>query len=87
MEQLYKSLTKLPDSEQEVVIFKPNGKKAIKTITVTDRYLLTLNNGNSIALTKQGLKDLGINFAEISKKDETVVKIDTKINEPEENVE
>lgn len=64
MNKLYKSLEKLPDSAKEVFFFDKNGEKHTKTVKVSDRYLLTNNNGNSIAVTKDYLKQIGINVEE-----------------------
>lgn len=64
MNKLYKSLEKLPDSTKEVYFFDKNGEKHTKTVKVSDRYLLTNNNGNSIAVTKDYLKQIGINVEE-----------------------
>ena len=64
MNKLYKSLEKLPDSTKEVIFFDKNGEKHTKTVKVSDRYLLTNNNGNSIAVTKDYLKQIGINVEE-----------------------
>ena len=64
MNKLYKSLEKLPDSTNEVIFFDKNGEKHTKTVKVSDRYLLTNNNGNSIAVTKDYLKQIGINVEE-----------------------
>lgn len=64
MNKLYKSLEKLTDSTEEVFFFDKNGEKHTKTVKVSDRYLLTNNNGNSIAVTKDYLKQIGINVEE-----------------------
>ena len=60
MKKLYKKLTVLPDITREIISMRANGKKVIKTQTITNRYLLTLENGDSVALTLDKLKDLGI---------------------------
>ena len=83
MEKLYKSLTKLPDIEEEYIVLK-DGKAAKKIRTVTDRYLLTLLDGNSVALTKDKLKDFGISTADVEKSLK-VVKISEEITKTEDN--
>lgn len=60
MKKLYKKLTALPDITHEIITMRANGKKVIKTQTITNRYLLVLENGDSVALTLDKLKDLGI---------------------------
>lgn len=60
MKKLYKKLTALPDITREIITMRANGKKVVKTQTITNRYLLTLENGDSVALTLDQLKDLGI---------------------------
>lgn len=82
MNKLYKSLEKLPDSTKEVFFFDKNGEKHIKTVKVSDRYLLTNNNGNSIAVTKDYLKQIGINVEE---ENNTVTKPEDFDDEDETN--
>lgn len=60
MKKLYKKLTALPDITREIITMRANGKKVVKIQTITNRYLLTLENGDSVALTLDQLKDLGI---------------------------
>lgn len=67
MSTLYKSLTKLPDSEKIVYYFDKNGNRQQKTVKVTNRYLLVNAKDDSIACTKEYLAQLGINVAETSK--------------------
>ncbi|MBR3490200.1 MAG: hypothetical protein IKH36_01795 [Bacilli bacterium] len=67
MSTLYKSLTKLPDSEKIVYYFDKNGNRQQKTVKVTDRYLLVNAKGDSIACTKKYLAQLNINAEETSK--------------------
>ena len=68
MKNLYKSLKKLPDITREIVTMRANGKKKIITKNITNRYLLELENGNSIAVTEKDLKDFGINEEEFKEK-------------------
>lgn len=67
MNNLYKSIKPLPDTTKEVITFLGNGKRKLETKKVTERYLLTNVNGNSIAITKDQLKDLGISVESIAK--------------------
>ena len=82
MNKLYKSLEKLPDSTKEVFFFDKNGEKHTKIVKVSDRYLLTNNNGNSIAVTKDYLKQIGINVEE---ENNTVTKPEDFDDEDETN--
>lgn len=82
MNKLYKSLEKLPDSTKKVIFFDKNGEKRTKTVKVSDRYLLTNNNGNSIAVTKDYLKQIGINVEE---ENNTVTKPEDFDDEDETN--
>lgn len=84
MEKLYKSLTKLPDLEEEYIVLKADGKAVKKTRTIKDRYLLTLLDGNSVALTADKLKDFRISVADVEKK-EKVDKIVEEITKTNEN--
>lgn len=67
MNSLYKSIKPLPNTTKEVITFLNNGKRKLETKKVTERYLLTNVNGNSIAVTKDQLKDLGISVESIAK--------------------
>lgn len=82
MNKLYKSLEKLTDSTEEVFFFDKNGEKHTKTVKVSDRYLLTNNNGNSIAVTKDYLKQIGIN---VEKENNIVTKPEDFDDEDETN--
>lgn len=89
MKNLYKSLKKLPDVTRELITMRPNGKKKIVTKTITDRYLLELENGNSIAVTENDLKSFGINVQSINKSSQVVAKpatIEEQIEEIEDDV-
>ena len=89
MKKLYKSLTKLPDVTRDIVTMKANGKKKVVTKIITDRYLLVLENGNSIAVTEKDLKGFGINVQSINKPAQVVEKPATtveQIEKIEENV-
>ena len=63
---------------------KANGKKKIVTKIITDRYLLELENGNSIAVTEKDLKNFGINVQSINKSAQVVSKPATIVEQIEE---
>lgn len=84
MKNLYKSLKKLPDTTREIVTMRANGKKKIITKNITNRYLLELENGNSIAVTEKDLKDFGINVQSINKPTQVVEKPATIVEQIEE---
>lgn len=84
MKNLYKSLKKLPDVTRDIVTMKANGKKKIVTKIITDRYLLELENGNSIAVTEKDLKNFGINVQSINKPAQVVEKSATIVEQIEE---
>jgi len=92
MKKLYKKLTALPDITREIITMRANGKKVIKTQTITNRYLLTLENGDSVALTLDQLKDLGIfpekeaKTLEISPNIAETVQDVAEIDEDEEDI-
>jgi len=92
MKKLYKKLTALPDITREIITMRANGKKVIKTQTITNRYLLTLENGDSVALTLDQLKDLGIfpekeaKTLEISSNIAETVQDVAEIDEDEEDI-
>lgn len=84
MKNLYKSLKKLPDVTREIITMKSNGKKKIVTKVITDRYLLELENGNSIAVTEKDLKNFGISVQSINKSAQVVSKPTTIVEQIEE---
>ena len=84
MKNLYKSLKKLPDVTREIVTMRANGKKKIITKNITNRYLLELENGNSIAVTEKDLKGFGINVQPINKSAQVVEKPATIVEQIEE---
>lgn len=84
MKNLYKSLKKLPDVTREIVTMRANGKKKIITKNITNRYLLELENGNSIAVTEKDLKNFGINVQPINKPAQVVEKPATIVEQIEE---
>lgn len=49
-----------PDYEKEVISFDKKGEKITKKVKVTDNFLVTTNNGNSIVVQKDDLQELGI---------------------------
>lgn len=84
MEKLYKNITKLPDTMKEIISFDKNGKRFIKSELVKDRYLLTLNNGNSVAISSKDFSKFGINSNDIK---ETFVKKEETVEQKPENSE
>lgn len=87
MSKLYKSLIKLPDTTKEIITLKVNGKKKVEVVPVKDRYLLTLNDGNSVALTKDQLKTYGINPDTEAAKSVSFGKLEAKVEDIPEEVE
>ena len=90
MKKLYKSLTRLPSQTREVITLKTNGKRVIESKIITNLWLLVLENGNSVALTEEQLKSLGISIEKeetkqkvvdnSDKNTETVNNINDKVN-------
>lgn len=65
--KLFSKVTKLPDANKEVITFSKNGKRNVETVTVKDRYLVTFENGNSVAITSKDFSEYGINGSDIQK--------------------
>ncbi len=90
MKKLYKSLTRLPSQTRDVITLKTNGKRVIESKIITNLWLLVLENGNSVALTEEQLKSLGISVEKeetkqkvvdnSDKNTETVNNINDKVN-------
>lgn len=87
MKNLYKSLKKLPDVTRDIITMRANGKKKVVTKNITDRYLLELENGNSIAVTEKDLKGFGINVQSINKPAPVVEKPTPIVENPVQVVE
>lgn len=89
MKKLYRSLTKLPSQTREVITLKANGKRVIESKIVTNLWLLVLENGNSVALTEEQLKSLGISVEKEETKQKVVDnsdKVTETVNNVNENV-
>lgn len=85
MKKLYRSLTKLPSQTREVITLKANGKLVIESKIITNLWLLVLENGNSVALTEDQLKSLGISIEKEEPKLKVVDNSD-KVTEPVKNI-
>lgn len=84
MKKLYKSLTRLPSQTREVITLKTNGKRVIESKIITNLWLLVLENGNSVALTEEQLKSLGISVEKEEAKQKVVDNSD-KVTETVNN--
>ena len=78
MNNIIKSIKSCPTFKKEVITFNKKGKKVVKTVDVSDYYLVTFNNGNSIAVSSKDLHFLGINVPE---KDDKVVKVEENFDD------
>lgn len=85
MKKLYRSLTKLPSQTREVITLKASGKRVIESKIITNLWLLVLENGNSVALTEDQLKSLGISVEKEEPKLKVVDNSD-KVTEPVNDV-
>lgn len=89
MKKLYRSLTKLPSQTRDIITLKTNGKRVIESKIITNLWLLVLENGNSVALTEEQLKSLGISVEKEDTKQKIVDnsdKVTEIVNNTDENV-
>lgn len=60
MKSNVKAIRKCPAFTKEVISFDKKGNRVVKMVEVTDKYLVVLNNGSSVAMTKEQMKYYGI---------------------------
>lgn len=60
MKSNIKSIKKLPEREEVVQFLDKNGKVTTKTVKISDRYLIQLNEFNSVVISKKDFKRFGI---------------------------
>ena len=78
LQKLFNKVIKLPDISKEVITFDKKGQRNVNFVTMKDRYLVTFDNGNSIAITSKDFDQYGINASDIQK---------SYVKEPEKSVE
>lgn len=78
LQKLFNKVIKLPDVSKEVITFDKKGQRNVNFVTMKDRYLVTFDNGNSIAITSKDFDQYGINASDIQK---------SYVKEPEKSTE
>lgn len=63
-----KNVVKLPEIETKVISFDKNGKRFEKRVKNSDRFLVTLTNGDSVVLKKAELSMYNIIFNSVEDK-------------------
>lgn len=64
-----RNVVKLPEIETKVISFDKNGKRIEKRVKNSDRFLVTLTNGDSVVLKKAELSMYNIIFNSVEEKD------------------
>ena len=82
-----KAFKKCPTFTKEVITFDKKGKKVVKTVTVDDHFLVIMNSGCSIAVSKEQLKEFGITDIVTSDKTSKIVETLPEIDEDDDLVE
>ena len=82
-----KAVRKCPTFTKEVITFDKKGKKVVKTVTVDDHFLVVMNNGCSIAVSKEQLEEFGITDVVTEDKTAKVVETLPEIDEDDDLVE
>lgn len=78
-----RAVKKCPTFTKEIITFDKKGRRIVKTVEVSDNYLLIMDNGNSLAVTKKQLADYGVKYEELPTITEKTAE---KIEEPIEEV-
>lgn len=60
MKSNVKSVKSLPDYDETVYFYDKHGNRCTKKVKVTNRFLVTMNNGSSTVLTAEELKKSNI---------------------------
>lgn len=87
-----KAVKKCPTFMKEIITFNKKGKKVVKTVEVSDHFLVIMNNGSSIAVSAKDLGQYGIAGAITDDKSQKIVEVsketvDNDDNDPDEETE
>ena len=70
-----KAVKKCPTFMREVITFNKKGKKVVKTVEVSDHFLVIMNNGCSIAVSAEDLGQFGIAGIVTEDKSQKIVEV------------
>lgn len=87
MKSNVKSVRSLPDYDETVYFYDKHGNRCTKKVKVTNRFLVTMNNGSSTVLTADEIKNSSI-ICELPKlQNETTIQTTTAtvVNTPTQN--
>ena len=76
-----RTVKKCPTFIKEVITFNKKGKKVVKSVEVSDYFLVILNNGNSVAVSAKDLERYGITDIKIDDKSSKVVEVSEEIED------
>lgn len=82
----YRSIKKCPTFTKEIITFDKKGRKTVKTVEISNHYLLVLHNGNSVVVSQEQLAQFGISDVKIDTKVKEVVIDNSKVEEPDEDL-
>lgn len=81
MSNSVRAVKKCPTFIKEVITFNKKGKKVVKSVEVSDNFLVIFNNGNSIAVSAKDLEQYGITDIKIDDKLSKVVEVSEEIED------
>lgn len=70
-----KAVKKCPTFTKEIIAFDKKGNKVIKTVEVSDHFLVIMNNGSSIAVSAKDLGQYGIAGVVTDDKSQKIVEV------------
>lgn len=82
-----KAVKKCPTFTKEIITFNKKGKKVVKTVEVSDHFLVIMNNGCSIAVSAEDLKQFGIAGVVTEDKSQKIVEVSEEIVDNEDDLD
>jgi PHD/YefM family antitoxin component YafN of YafNO toxin-antitoxin module len=82
-----RTVKKCPTFMKEVITFNKKGKKVVKSVEVSDYFLVILNNGNSIAVSAKDLERYGITDIKIDDKSSKVVEVSEEVEDNDDDLD
>lgn len=82
-----KAVKKCPTFMKEIITFDKKGKKIVKTVEVSDHFLVIMNNGSSIAVSAKDLGQYGIAGVITDDKSQKIVEVSKETEDNDDDLE
>ena len=82
-----RAVKKCPTFIKEVITFNKKGKKVVKSVEISDYFLVIFNNGNSIAVSAKDLERYGITDIKIDDKSTKVVETSEEVEDNDDDLD